>query len=121
MAIQSKCHCGATQLTISKAPECLTECNCTFCSKQGVLWAYYDVGDVSLEKVNNTHTYSSNPEDHQHHFCLNCGCLSYNYQSQSWNEDGSRGSPKISVNARLLENFDIKTVPIKRLDGLNQW
>ena len=41
MPIKARCHCGATQFEVSEAPNTVTECNCTFCFKRGVLWAYY--------------------------------------------------------------------------------
>lgn len=121
MSHQSRCHCGATQLTIKRAPVFLAECNCTFCSKHGARWAYFRMDEVALDQASTTVTYSSNSEDHQHHFCKKCYCLSYNHQFQSWNADGSRGEPKIAVNTRLLEEFDFEGIPVEQLDGLNQW
>ncbi len=120
-AIQSKCHCGAKILTIKQAPEYLAECNCTFCSQHGVIWAYYELDQVTLDQVDSTAIYSTRPDDHQHHFCRSCHCLSYNHQTRSWNEDGSRGEPGIGINVRLLERFDLEAFPIKQLDSLNQW
>ena len=39
MTIVGKCHCGATQFEIEAAPESVTSCTCSFCSKTGALWA----------------------------------------------------------------------------------
>jgi hypothetical protein len=109
-----------TQITISKAPDFLAACNCTFCSKVGALWAYFGVDKVSLEKVNDTFVYSPGPNN-EHHFCRHCGCMSYTHQKQSYIGDGTPGGPKIAVNARLLEDFDVNAIPVEKLDGLNQW
>lgn len=40
------CHCGAVLFELAHAPETVTECNCSFCRRVGVLWAYYTADEV---------------------------------------------------------------------------
>lgn len=120
MTIESRCHCGATKLVIKANPDSLTECNCTFCSKHGVLWAYYDPEEVVLESVGNT-VVRGEEGSPQHHFCSICHCLSYYYQAHAWTDDGSPGKPFVGVNARLFESIDLASLPLKKVDGLNGW
>lgn len=42
MTIKGSCHCGKTSFEIyGDVPEQLTHCTCSFCSKRGALYAYY--------------------------------------------------------------------------------
>ena len=40
--ITTTCHCGAVQIGIARAPEMLTNCNCSICRRYGTLWAYFN-------------------------------------------------------------------------------
>jgi hypothetical protein len=57
----------------------------------------------------------------QYHHCAICGCATY-----SESPDFSTGvpdfdHPKISINARLLDDFDLGAVPVVIIDGKNLW
>ncbi|AKT40772.1 uncharacterized protein CMC5_084840 [Chondromyces crocatus] len=41
MPLLGSCHCGGTHFEVSDPPSSITRCNCSFCFKRGVLWAYY--------------------------------------------------------------------------------
>jgi len=47
MTISGTCHCGATRFEVATVPTEAVECNCTYCSKAGGLWAYYEPEDFS--------------------------------------------------------------------------
>ncbi len=121
MKLISKCHCGAVTLIVKDAPSSLMECNCTFCSKHGALWAYYKPTEVTFESVEQSIVICSDPGTPQHHFCSICHCLSHYYQESSWTGDGTPGEPMIGINARLFESFDISKLPLDFVDGLNEW
>ena len=46
--LSTTCHCGAVAIQISRAPESVTDCNCSICRRYGTLWAYYDRKDVKI-------------------------------------------------------------------------
>src|SRR5690606_34014034 len=46
--IAGSCHCGAQRFT-APAPESVTECNCSTCTKRGTLAAYYAPGEVEFD------------------------------------------------------------------------
>ena len=48
MTIKGSCHCKATAFEVSAAPENVTHCTCSFCSKRGSLWAYYTPSQFTL-------------------------------------------------------------------------
>jgi hypothetical protein len=121
MTAKGTCHCGALQFELETAPESVTECNCTYCAKVGALWAYYQPGQVRLTRNDSDGAYE--PRMNVHHFCSHCGCTVYT-ATPTWDPvthqpDFSR--PQWSVNARLLEDFDLSTVEHKSIDGRNMW
>jgi hypothetical protein len=57
----------------------------------------------------------------QHHHCAICGCGTYT-ESPSWVEgQPDFANPRISINARLLDDFDLDAVPVEVIDGRNLW
>ena len=105
MPIKARCHCGATQFEVSEAPTTVTECNCTFCFKRGVLWAYYLPEQVSFIKNDRTTIYSNDESTHKHHHCTVCGCGTYNEMHCS----GANTDP-ISPARRLPSMRDYSTI-----------
>ena len=78
MAIKGSCHCGATQFEVSAAPETVTRCTCSFCSKRGGLWAYYTPAQFKLLTARDrVSTYQWRTYTGQHHHCSICGCGTY--------------------------------------------
>ncbi|HTE49302.1 MAG TPA: GFA family protein [Kofleriaceae bacterium] len=121
MPIQATCHCKATQLTLSEPPLRVTQCNCTFCSKRGALWAYYQPDQVTLTNITSSATYQREGHPVAHHHCAICGCSTYG-ESPEWVE----GKPhptrkKILINARLLDDLDLSPLPIDFVDGRHLW
>ncbi|HKD68145.1 MAG TPA: GFA family protein [Candidatus Binataceae bacterium] len=120
MIIKGSCHCGATQFEVTEAPASVTRCTCSLCSKRGALWAYYKPDQfrvtTSREQVG---TYQWRTKTVQHHFCLTCGCGTYS-ESPDWSTGKADfDNPRIGVNARLLDDFDIEAVSV--VDGKNMW
>ena len=120
--IQGSCHCGAIRFEIEAAPAQLTQCTCSFCSKRGVLWAYYPPRQFRLlTPVEDVSTYVWNSRTVKHHFCARCGCGTYS-ESPDWSSgkpDFDR--PQIGVNARLLDDFELEAVPVQVVDGRRLW
>jgi hypothetical protein len=36
--ISTTCHCGAVHISIPRAPDTLTNCDCSICRRYGLLW-----------------------------------------------------------------------------------
>jgi len=110
--IESSCICGAVRLEITRAPDEVTDCNCTLCRRYGALWAYYSPKDVSVP-TGLTDTYSRPPKKIEFHRCKTCGCVTH------WSPtDGRNG---MGVNARLMEPDVLARARVRRLDGLKTW
>lgn len=121
MAIKGSCHCGATTFKVAAAPETVTQCTCSFCSKRGALWAYYTPDNVELTSTGHRSTYQWGSKTIKHHFCAVCGCGTYT-ETPDWSSGTPDfGNPKISINARLFDDFDLGAVEVVLIDGKNLW
>ncbi|MBE7183703.1 MAG: GFA family protein [Methylobacterium mesophilicum] len=121
MRVQGSCHCKARRFEAAFAPDTVTSCNCSFCAKSGALWAYYDVADVTLVSREREVAYCWNSKVVAHHFCGVCGCRTFSEAPDFSSGEPDFSKPKISLNARLFDDFDLKAVPIKEIDGRNGW
>lgn len=124
MSITGSCHCGKTAFEIDgDIPDTLTRCTCSFCSKRGQLWAYYEPSRFKLTTPEaNRATYRWRTKLVAHHFCPECGCGTYS-DSPAFQPDGAwdKVTRRIGVNARLFDNFDAATAPVTVVDGKNLW
>ena len=106
--IEARCHCGAVRLTLPRAPAEVTECDCSICHPYGVLWAYYDPAEVTVEGL--THTYARGPRTIDFHRCRACGCVTH------W-APVARDPNRMGINARLLPRELLAAARRRRLDG----
>ncbi len=124
MPITGSCHCGKTAFEIDgKIPEKLTRCTCSFCSKRGTLYAYYEPTQFRLmTPATDIATYRWNTKKVAHNFCPTCGCGTYS-DSPDFKPDGSWDGKtrRIGVNARLFDEFDAAEAPVQVIDGRNLW
>jgi hypothetical protein len=114
--LKGSCHCGATKFEVTSAPETVTYCTCSNCSKRGALWAYYPATEFNLlTSRRNVATYQWGVKIEKFHFCPVCGNSTF-----TENMDWSTGDgPMVSVNARLFDDFDLDAVPVEVIDGKN--
>ncbi len=120
MLIKGSCHCGATRFEV-EAPAEVTRCTCTLCTKRGALWAYYTPAGFKLDTPPTTATYRWQSLTVAHHFCPHCGCSTYS-ESPDWSKGTpDLDNPRVGINARLLDDFDLDAVPVKVIDGRNLW
>jgi len=125
MTVKGSCHCGATQFTVAKRPDSVSRCTCSFCSKRGVLWAYYEnESDFTLiTSRDRVSTYQWGSYTIEHHHCAICGCGTWS-RSPVWDlatKTPVPGKFKAQVNAWLLDGFEMDAQPVKMIDGKNQW
>jgi len=111
--IESSCVCGAVRLSISRAPDEVTDCNCTLCRRYGALWAYYSPKDVTVPS-GLTDTFSRGPKLSHFHRCKICGCVTH------WSAL-DKTYDRMGVNARLMEPEVLARARILRFDGLDTW
>jgi hypothetical protein len=118
LPLKARCHCGATQFEVTEAPAELTDCNCSFCSRRGALYAYYKPAQFRLTTARDrVSTYQWGHYLGQHHHCGVCGCPTYSEFPSFDTGAPNFDDPRISINARLLVDFDWAALPVKKNNG----
>jgi hypothetical protein len=107
---QGGCHCGQVRYEVSTDLARVIECNCTICSKHGLLLTF--VPAEQFKKI------SGEPKEYlfykqkiHHLFCTACGVESYAHA------DGRDGKLAYAINVRCLEGVDLTAVTRTPFDG----
>jgi hypothetical protein len=119
--LEGSCHCGATRFEVPTPPENVTRCNCTFCSKRGALWAYYAPEQFKLLSQGHEVAYQREGWPNRHLHCGVCGCGTYTESPEWVHGKADPVRKKVGVNARLFNDFDLDSVPVRFIDGKNLW
>ena len=95
------CHCGAVRFAAQADLAQLTRCNCSMCTKQGILGAYVPPDRFTLLKgEDDLALYQFNKKVAKHLFCRHCGIHSFRRP---------RSFPDAYVvNVRCLDDFDVE-------------
>ncbi|WIJ26255.1 GFA family protein [Devosia sp. RR2S18] len=133
MPLTATCHCGATKIELPHPPEHAMECNCTFCGKTGAVWGYYAPGELRVVSDVEKRTYAPSGVN-QHHFCGTCGMQTWGSAPDWGSIYNTDGTPKpgvdpgtlptaqiLGINLRLLDDLDLSTLQIEKVDGRNNW
>ncbi|KIP11268.1 hypothetical protein PHLGIDRAFT_43224, partial [Phlebiopsis gigantea 11061_1 CR5-6] len=109
------CHCGRFRFTFPHVPfedgqYGVGDCNCSFCSKQGVLWIYGTIGDLkwAAGSVDELTRYQWHKKLYAHYFCPTCGVDLFEHEL---------ANDMVGVNARTLDGLDPVTFKREFLDG----
>lgn len=105
------CHCGRVRFRIKADLASLLECNCSICTKKGILHLIVPPERFTLLQGEDAlATYRFNTNTARHTFCKHCGIHAF-YVPRS-------DPDKISVNARCLDNIDaVLLKPAHHFDG----
>ena len=108
--MEGGCHCGRVRFRVTADLESVTECNCSMCTKKGILHLIVppERFDLTSGKDDLT-TYEFNTRTAKHTFCKACGIHPF-YVPRS-------DPDKIDVNARCLDGVDIAALKPKSFDG----
>ncbi|HMQ10838.1 MAG TPA: GFA family protein [Oligoflexia bacterium] len=115
--LDGHCHCKHVSWQYLSLPDNITACNCTVCSRYGVLWAYGYLNDT-VKVYGKTKCYTRGDKELSFHFCNTCGCVAY------WlaNYPRDNGQFRIAVNMRLIDQPEkIKLIPIRHFEGLHSF
>ena len=108
--MEGGCHCGRVRFRVTADLDQVTVCNCSICTKKGIL--HLIVPPERFELVSGRDdltTYTFNTGVAKHTFCRHCGIHSF-YTPRSA-PDG------ISVNVRCLDDVDVDAVRPRGFDG----
>jgi hypothetical protein len=108
------CHCGRVRFEIDAVVDRITECNCSICSKKGILHLRVAPENFRLlSGHDHIGTYQFGTKVAKHHFCPVCGIHTFTRP---------RAAPDLyTVNVRCLDGFDLASVSdrIVGFDGQN--
>ncbi len=114
--VVATCYCGDTKVTLPFIPKTATQCNCSFCSRAGAIWAYFPSGSLKIEAKNSRPTSEGKPNNH--YFCGQCGMHTHGDTPDYGKNDGSRID---NVNLNMIDGFDWSQVKVEKVDGRNLW
>jgi hypothetical protein len=110
--MQGGCHCGRVRFRVTADLDKVSECNCTMCTKKGIL--HLIVPPEQFELISGKDaltTYQFNTGTAKHTFCKVCGIHPF-YVPRS-------DPDKIDVNVRCLDDIDLAAISVKPFDGRN--
>lgn len=106
------CHCGRVRFRVTADLDTVTECNCSICTKKGILHLIVPPENFELlSGKEDLATYTFNTGVAKHTFCKHCGIHPF-YVPRS-------DPDKIDVNARCLDDVDLSRLKLKFFDGRN--
>ncbi|MDB5826498.1 MAG: hypothetical protein JWQ73_718 [Variovorax sp.] len=98
---RGSCHCAAITFEIDALIERVTQCNCSVCTKKGILHFRVPPNDfrlVSGEAELGTYRFGTGVA--KHHFCTVCGIHVFTRP---------RAAPELyTVNVRCLDDYDLE-------------
>ena len=106
------CHCGAVKFNVEGEPQQAIECNCSHCSRKGLL-LWFVPRDALKTTAGEDHlsSYTFNKKVIQHRFCPTCGVQPYALGQMP---DGSKMA---AINVRCLGDFDLESVERTPVNG----
>jgi hypothetical protein len=104
------CHCGRVRFRVTADLDQVTECNCSVCTKKGILHLIVPPERFELlSGRDDLATYTFNTGVAKHTFCKHCGMHPF-YVPRS-------DPDKIDVNVRCIDDIDVATIRLKQFDG----
>jgi hypothetical protein len=106
------CHCGRVRFRVTGDLALTTYCNCSICTKKGIL--HLIVPSEQFELLaggDDLTTYKFNTGTAKHTFCRHCGIHPF-YVPRS-------DPDKIDVNVRCIDDIDLAALSPKSFDGRN--
>ena len=110
--LTGSCHCGAVTFEVDGEVGKVIECNCSHCSRKGLLLAFFPRDALrTTQGADHLATYTFNKHVIEHRFCPTCGVQPFSYGRMP------DGTEMAAVNARCLEDFDLDGVERKQVNG----
>ena len=108
------CHCGRVKFTVDTVIDKVIVCNCSICSKKGVIHHRVAAAQFKLVKgQNDLSLYQFGTMEAKHFFCSTCGIHPFS---------NPRSAPDMyTINVRCLDDFDLdtETCEVIEFDGRN--
>lgn len=108
------CHCGRVKFSVTTNIDKVVSCNCSICSKKGVL--HHRVAPEQFDLLQGKEyltIYQFDTKEAKHFFCRGCGIHPFS---------NPRAAPDMySINIRCLDDFDLEAEEFEmvKFDGKN--
>ncbi|KAJ7250660.1 Mss4-like protein, partial [Mycena rebaudengoi] len=104
------CHCGAIRYTLECAPlRHAKSCNCSICSRLGVVWAYPLRQSLTVHDQDTLVEYQFGSRRIRHGFCGVCGV-------SVWEHFVDPARLDMGLNVRAINEFDWSALEIEKID-----
>ena len=108
------CHCGAIRFEVTGPLDEVLECNCSVCTKKGLLhWIVEPERFSRLAPDAALATYTFGTGIARHTFCPRCGVQPF-YSPRSHPDH-------VDVNVRCLDEVDLRAIRARPFDGRGSW
>lgn len=108
------CHCGGVKFTVNTSVDKVISCNCSICTKKGVLHHRVSTQQFTLiQGKQQLSLYQFDTKEANHFFCKVCGIHPFS---------NPRLAPDMySINVRCLDDYDVEAEPFEvvKFDGRN--
>lgn len=112
MSYIGSCHCGQTKFEVASESEHVIECNCSYCSRKGLLLWFVPREQLKLKtSEDELTTYTFNKHIIQHRICPTCGCQPFATAPDR------TGQMTAAINVRCLEDVELDKVQRVPFDG----
>ena len=106
------CHCGAVRYEVETDLKTVISCNCSICTKRGLLLTFVPEAQFKLKSGEDRLTdYQFNKHIIHHLFCSTCGIESFARGK------GPDGSDVVALNVRCFDDIDISALKLMPFDG----
>ena len=106
------CHCGQVRYQVETDLGMVISCNCSICSKKGLLLTFAPEGKFSLVSgEGDLVDYQFNKHVIHHFSCARCGVESF---ARGQMPDGT---PMVAINVRCLDDVEISELKPTPFDG----
>ena len=106
------CHCGQVRFETTLDLGNVIACNCSICSKKGLLLAFVPAESFALRAgEGQLADYQFNKKTIHHEFCPVCGVEAF---ARGTAPDGTE---MVAINVRCLDECDLAAISAKPFDG----
>jgi hypothetical protein len=106
------CHCGAVRYEATLALDPVISCNCSICSKRGLLLSFATPDQFKLVSGGDTLSdYQFNKHVIHHLYCPKCGVESFAHGKKP------DGQEMVAINVRCLDDVDVSALKLTQFDG----
>ncbi|ETS82747.1 hypothetical protein PFICI_04623 [Pestalotiopsis fici W106-1] len=117
---RGNCHCKANVFEVT-VPEiqALASCNCSSCTKKGMLWIYPKYADIVWVKGDegSLTDYTFGKKGLHYKSCPTCGVTLYGVGYFEPPKPGENKEPICGLNARTIQDLDIWSLELKSMNG----